>query len=471
MATLLKRFYEDSLAQASYMLACTRTKEAIVVDANRDCAQYEAAAVRHGVRIAHVTETHIHADYVSGSRELARRTGAKLYLSAEGGADWQYEFAASDGATLLHGGEVIPVGQVRVDVVHTPGHTPEHLTFVVTEPGAAAAPMGAFTGDFVFVGDVGRPDLLEKTTGAAGAMRIAAADLFESLRQFKSFPDYLQIWPGHGAGSPCGKALGAVPQTTVGYERLMNWAFAEPDAARFAERVLKGQPEPPRYFAVMKRVNRAGPEPLGERREPRLLSANEMNSAPDGRATLLDVRSAAAYAQGHVAGSVNVPAGGSFPIWAGSAVPYDRPVVLITASAAGEDAASVTRQLGLIGLDDVVGYVGWEAIPQGMPQRVTAMPQIRAAELRAVLGRNSLQVVDVRNGYEWDAGHIDGAQHIPLAQLIDRADELDPKQPVVVHCEMGGRSAVAASVLEAQGFRDVRNLEGGYRAWQEAASD
>lgn len=471
MGALLKRFYEDPLAQASYLLACTRTKEALVVDANRDIAQYEAAAAAHGVRIAHVTETHIHADYVSGSRELASRTGARLYLSAEGGDDWQYEFAAADGAALLRAGDVISVGELRVDVAHTPGHTPEHLMFVLTEPGAAAAPMGAFTGDFVFVGDVGRPDLLEKAAGLGGTMREAAAQLFDSLRQFKTFPDYLQIWPGHGAGSPCGKALGAVPQTTVGYERLVNWAFAEASKERFVERVLAGQPEPPRYFAVMKRVNRAGPAPLGARREPRLLIAAETRSAGDDDALLLDVRDAASFANAHISGSVNVPAGKSFPIWAGSAVPYDRPIVLITASDLSDEAAWAARQLALIGLDDVMGYTGWETISRTTPRRIASIPQVSAAELRGLLGRDSVQVVDVRNRNEWDAGHMDGARHIALPQLADRAAELDPAAPVIVHCQTGGRSAVAASMLEARGFRDVRNLAGGYSAWLEATGD
>src|SRR5688500_1353623 len=197
---LLKRFYDTPLAQASYLIGCQATGDALVIDPNRDVEQYVAAAAAEGLRIAHVTETHIHADFVSGSRELAARTGARLYLSAEGGTDWQYGFAKADGAELLRDGSRFSVGRVRVDVLHTPGHTPEHLAFMITDTAATDRPMGVFTGDFIFVGDVGRPDLLEKAAGVAGTMEAGARQLYASLQRFKSLPPWLQLWPGHGAG-------------------------------------------------------------------------------------------------------------------------------------------------------------------------------------------------------------------------------------------------------------------------------
>ena len=201
---LLKRFYDNGLAQASYLIGCSATGEAIVVDANRDVEQYVRAASDEGLRVTHVTETHIHADFVSGSRELAARTGAKLLLSDEGGPEWRYAFAAAADATLLRDGDSFMVGNIRFDVLHTPGHTPEHLSFLVTDTPATDRPMGAITGDFIFVGDVGRPDLLERAANVAGTMRASAQALFRSIQRFKQLPDSLQIWPGHGAGSACG---------------------------------------------------------------------------------------------------------------------------------------------------------------------------------------------------------------------------------------------------------------------------
>jgi hydroxyacylglutathione hydrolase len=222
---ILKRFYDEKLAQASYLIGCAATGESIVIDANRDVAQYVDAAAREGVKVTHVSETHIHADFVSGSLELARRTGAEMLLSDEGDAAWKYAFVNAAGATLLRGGDTFMVGNIRIDVLHTPGHTPEHLSFLITDTLATSEPMGAVTGDFLFVGDVGRPDLLERAAGIAGTMETGARTLFQSLQRFKSLPDYLQIWPGHGAGSACGKALGAVPTSTLGYERIVNWGL------------------------------------------------------------------------------------------------------------------------------------------------------------------------------------------------------------------------------------------------------
>jgi hydroxyacylglutathione hydrolase len=237
---LLKRFYDPKLAQASYLVGCAATGEALVVDPNRDVDQYVTAADDEGLRISHVTETHIHADFVSGSRELAARTGAKLYLSDEGGPDWRYAFAAADGAMLLRDSDSFMVGTVRVEALHTPGHTPEHMTFLITDTATTDRPMGAFTGDFIFVGDVGRPDLLERAAKVAGTMEAGARTLYHSIQRFKGLPDWLQLWPGHGAGSACGKALGAVPSTTLGYERISNWALNAESEDAFVREVLAG---------------------------------------------------------------------------------------------------------------------------------------------------------------------------------------------------------------------------------------
>ncbi len=263
---IVKRFFEPLLAQTSYLIGCSAAGEAIVIDPNRDADQYVAAAAAHGLRISHVTETHIHADFVSGSRELAARTGATILLSAEGGPDWSYDFI-SEARPLAHG-DRITIGNVTLDVVHTPGHTPEHLTFLVTDGAVANLPIAAVTGDFIFVGDVGRPDLLEKAVHVKGTMEAGARTLYRSLQAFNRHEEWLQIWPGHGAGSSCGKGISAVPHSTLGYERRFNWAFRTADEASFVSHVLEGQPDPPTYFAAMKRVNKAGPRVMGTRPLP-----------------------------------------------------------------------------------------------------------------------------------------------------------------------------------------------------------
>jgi hydroxyacylglutathione hydrolase len=273
---IVKRFYDEKLAQASYLIGCAATGEALVVDANRDLDQYLEMAEAEGVRITHVSETHIHADYVSGSRELAQRTGAQLYLSDEGDENWKYAFAEEAGAILVKDGDHFQVGNIRIAVMHTPGHTPEHISFLVTDGAAADRPIGALTGDFVFVGDVGRPDLLEKAAGVTGTMEAGARVLFHSLERFKEQPDYLQIWPGHGAGSACGKGLSSIPTSTVGYERLFNWAFQIDDEEEFVAAVLEGQPEPPKYFAEMKRINKVGPAILSGFRRPERLTTDRL---------------------------------------------------------------------------------------------------------------------------------------------------------------------------------------------------
>jgi hydroxyacylglutathione hydrolase len=465
---LLKRFYDEPLAQASYLIGCAATGEALVVDPSRDVEQYVRAAEEEGLRVTHVAETHIHADFVSGARELAARTGASLYLSGEGGPDWAYAFADDAGATLVGEGDSFAVGNVRVDVLHTPGHTPEHLSFLVTDTAGADRPMGIVTGDFVFVGDVGRPDLLERAAGWQGTMEAGARALFRSLQRFKRLPDYLQIWPGHGAGSACGKALGAVPQSTVGYERMFNWAFGVDDEDEFVRAVLAGQPEPPKYFAEMKRINRDGPTALGWQGRPPRLDAARLGELAGGPAVVVDTRPAAAFAVGHVPGTINIPLARSFATWAGSLVPYDRDVYLVTGEQGEADVDEALRELRTIGLDRVAGYFDQDAVQAWAAAggRPTTVPQTTPAQLAADLAAGNVAVVDVRGRAEWEAGHLPGVPNVPLAQLTDRLAELPRDRPLVVHCQRGTRSAIAASVLQARGFTNVVNLTGGFAEWQ-----
>jgi hydroxyacylglutathione hydrolase len=472
-----RQFYDQPLAQASYLIGCQATGEAIVVDPLRDPAPYMEAAQAEGLRITHITETHIHADFVSGARELRVATDAQLYLSAEGGTDWQYAFAAEDQATLLRDGDHIMVGNIRLDVMHTPGHTPEHLSFVVTDTPRAAGPMGIITGDFVFVGDVGRPDLLEKAAKIANTMEAGAHTLFASLERFRQLPDHLQLWPGHGAGSACGKALGAVPSSTVGYEKLANWGVATTDEAEFVRMVLDGQPEPPRYFAEMKRINRDGPPVLGARSPLPLLAAAEVASrvrTDVASVWCIDVRPAASFAQRHVPGSLSVPYGRSFSTWVGSIVPYSVDVILLAPhdkvdSAEAERIVTAARSdLLRIGLDRVCGWSHAEQVITAIEQLGGEAGQIAERDVNAAEVRGAeLPVVDVRGLSEWSAGHLPHAQHIPLGDLAERLGELPPGA-FGVQCQSGARSAIATSLLHRLGRSDAVNLRGGYAAWQRA---
>jgi len=467
----LKRFYDDGLAQASYLIGCAVTGEAIVIDANRDIAQYLDAAAAEKLRVTHVTETHIHADYVSGSRELARAAGAKLFLSAEGGRDWQYAFAKEEGATLLRDGDEIRVGNIRIKAMHTPGHTPEHLSFLVTDTAGADAPMGIVSGDFVFVGDVGRPDLLERAAKVAGTMEEGARQLFRSLEKFRALPDWIQVWPGHGAGSACGKSLGAVPTSTVGYEKRFNWGVGTTDEKDFVTMVLAGQPDPPRYFAEMKRINREGPRVLGTFTMPARVGRSALERAIAQGHTVIDTRTADHFAAAHAPGTINIPLNKSFAGWAGWLVRYDTDIHLI----ADDEVAArrAIRDLAMIGLDRVTAWSDAAVIAEwsaaGLPVGKVATMDVAALAPR--LARGEVTVLDVRNLSEWSAGHLPGAMHIPLGRLDERFKEIPDDKPLIVQCQSGGRSAIAASVLQQLGVSSATNLTGGYAAWQQQGFD
>ena len=463
---LLQRFYDDGLAQASYLIGCDSTGEALVVDANRHVEPYLEAAQAEDLRITQVTETHIHADFVSGSRELAQRCGARLYLSDEGGPDWRYGYAAVDGATLLKDGDRLQVGKVGIDVLHTPGHTPEHLAFLVTDTAGAAAPMGLLSGDFVFVGDVVRPDLLERAVNLRGTMEASARQLFRSLQRLSTFPDYLQLWPGHGAGSACGKALGAVPQSTLGYERIVNWAFRIASENEFVTAALEGQPEPPRYFGEMKRINRDGPRLLGALQRPPRLDVARIAALVAAGAMVVDTRPAAEFAAGHLPGTINIPLNRAFTTWAGWLVPYAGDCALLVDSARPEGIDEAVRDLAMIGLDRVAGYA--ELDRRATRDAVGVIHSFTVQQLAERMRQGAVTVVDVRDHAEWQAGHLRGVANIPLGTLAQRIDEVPPTGAVVLHCQSGSRSAIAASLLQARGRSNVVDLEGGFAAWRAA---
>ena len=443
-----------------------QSREAIVVDPNADVGMYTRAAGADRVRIVHVTETHIHADFVSGARALAVAAGARLHLSGEGNGDWTYSRDALAGADVLRNGALIEFGRVRMCAHHTPGHTPEHLTFLVSDLERGEEPVGALTGDFIFVGDVGRPDLLEKAAGESGTMDAFARQLFQSLQKFRSQPDHLQIWPGHGAGSACGKSLGAMPQSTLGYEKLFNWALADLGEDEFVERVLADQPVPPRYFAVMKRVNRSAAS--HESTSPaRKLSLDDLRQALDKKAIIVDTRPAEKFAASHVPGTMNIPLGKSFLNWMGAFVPEHADVSLIVEADSDDAVKAILHDLCKIGITRLRGVLGRDVI-QEWKSRVAPLAgveQLDATGLAEISDRDRVQIIDVRSPEEWSNGHLPGAKHIPLAALPDALDELDKSVPIVLHCKGGGRSSIAASFLQSHGIANVANLAGGYEAW------
>ncbi|MCA9132444.1 MAG: MBL fold metallo-hydrolase [Planctomycetales bacterium] len=460
---LLKYFYDPKLAHASYLVGCQQAKVAIVVDPGRDIDQYLQTAEREGLQLVAVAETHIHADYVSGARELADRVGAKLYVSDEGPAEWKYRYVAAYEHQLLHEGDQIRIGKIRLDVMHTPGHTPESISFVLTDQGGGAdKPMGIFTGDFVFVGSIGRPDLLEEAAGLLGTAEPGARDLFHSAERFKKLPDYLQVWPAHGAGSACGKGLGAIPSSTVGYEKLFNPALQFRDEEEFVQYILADQPEAPKYFAVMKRVNKEGPRVLGAGHHHVLLDIAQLQSAVDD-GTVIDLAPKPQFAQGHVPGTLNIPLE-LLATWAGWLADYDRPVYLICEPAQLEEAARVLHK---IGLEQIAGAFDTSLVASSglaNEQYGSGTP----ADLAAAIQAGDVTLLDVRSDEEWNAGHIAQAQHHYLGRLPQTLDQIPRDRRVVVQCQSGARSAVAASVLQAAGVSDVVDLAGGYSAWAAA---
>ncbi|MFP3324010.1 rhodanese-like domain-containing protein [Planococcus sp. SIMBA_160] len=465
---LLRYFYNEKLAHASYVVGCQKTGEAVVVDPMRDVSAYEELAKKENLNIVGALETHIHADFVSGSRELNDRFGTKLYISDEGDADWKYQNLDEVSHQLLKDGDQFMIGNLVFDVMHTPGHTPESISFLLTDKGGSAdKPMGIFTGDFVFVGDVGRPDLLEKAAGVQGTSEAGASQMYKSIERFKALADYLQVWPAHGAGSACGKSLGAVPSTTVGYEKAFNWAMQFDEEASFKKALLEGQPEPPYYFAVMKSVNKVGPQLLKDLPEPKeITSATAVEALLAEGKQVLDMRPADAYSKGHIQGTINIPFNKSFANWAGWIVDYNKPLYVLLDTEKLEEALIALHS---VGIDEIYGF-GEAGNIVSQADNLASYENVAPSEANEMVENGEAYVLDVRNQTEFDEGHIDNAQHIMVGTLKNRLDEIDTDKTIIVQCQAGARSAIAASVLKANGIDQLVNMTGGYNKWQQDAA-
>lgn len=453
-----EHIYDKSLAQGSYLIGCQASGEAIVIDAKRDIDTYLEIAHKNNLKITHITETHIHADYLCGSRELAAVTGAEMYLSDEGGPDWQYEFPHIG----LIDGSLIKVGNLSLEVMHTPGHTPESISFILTDHPASDEPVMIFTGDFVFVGDVGRPDLLEKAAGIQGTKEEGAKQMYQSLQRFAQLPDYIQVWPAHGAGSACGKALGAVSSSTVGYEKIRNWALQyEEKEAEFIENLLDGQPEPPKYFAMMKKLNKVNRPLLTEVPKHKKLTKEEFLRAYQNGMTVIDTRTNSDFAKGHLPKTLSIQNGNSFSTWMGWVLDYQEQFILIADENQMED---LTRKLMRIGLDGMYGYV---SNISDLEIELVSSHCISVQDFENYVGKEGVQIIDVRNQSEFDDGHIEGAIHLFVGTLQDNLNKLDKNKEWIVHCQSGYRSSLACSILEKNGFTNLKNYLGGMKEWKE----
>ncbi|WP_227396451.1 MBL fold metallo-hydrolase [Jeotgalibacillus aurantiacus] len=458
---LFRSYFDEKLAQYSYLVGCQRTGEAILIDPPRSVEAILADAKKEGLSVSAAAETHIHADFVSGARQLAEKHGVKLYLSDEGDENWKYQYTDNLNVEPVTDGSTFKIGNIEFKVLHTPGHTPESISFILTDRGGGAdKPMGIFTGDFVFVGDIGRPDLLEKAAGAAGTAESGAKAMFQSVQRFKELPDYLMVWPGHGAGSACGKSLGAVPQSTVGYEKQFNWAMKETNEAAFIEELLKDQPEAPAYFAEMKKVNKLGPAVLDETNVEWFNSADDLAAFSQQPGNIvIDTRPSKEAEKGLVPGSINIPFGKMLPNWAGWLINYDEDIALIVKP---EQAEEAIQTLQSIHLDRIVKLADPAIIASVATETYTSVDTETFAKLK---DNKDYQVIDVRNDSEWKNGRIEGTEHKMLGHLRKEGSKLDPNKPVLIHCQSGARSAIAASVMLGLGYKDVTHLTGGFNAW------
>jgi glyoxylase-like metal-dependent hydrolase (beta-lactamase superfamily II) len=450
-AMYFEQFYLGCLAHASYLLGSEG--EAVVVDPQRDVEIYLEAAQEHGLKIRHIFETHLHADFVSGHKELAARTGATIYMGAQAGATFPH-VDLTDGFELRF-------GRARIKVLETPGHTPESICLLVTDEQKSSQPWAVLTGDTLFIGDVGRPDLSTTHTPVQ-----LAGLLYDSLHnKLLKLADEVAVYPAHGAGSLCGRQMRAERSSTIGTERLTNYALQIASREDFVKQLTENLPARPEYFLKDAEINRGGAEPLADLSPLPRLSAKEVRALMDQGAPVLDVRAGDQFAAGSIPGAINIALSGQFATWAGTILGLTGRPILV---AGGDEQLQEARvRLARVGIDAERGYLGggvdaWA----GAGFELAAIPQISAPELRESLAQNRVQVLDVRREPEWKAGHIANAQLFPLDRFSGQIPAPDKTLPLVVHCKSGYRSMIACSLLKKAGYESVTNLVGGFDAWE-----
>jgi glyoxylase-like metal-dependent hydrolase (beta-lactamase superfamily II)/rhodanese-related sulfurtransferase len=448
-----EQFSLGCLAHASYVLASEG--DAVVVDPQRDVDIYLKAAEEHGVKIRHIFETHLHADFVSGHRELAARTGAKIYIGARAGATFPH-VDVQDGFELQ-------VGKVRIHAIETPGHTPEGICLVISNEEKSSTPWAVLTGDTLFIGDVGRPDLSKTHTP-----KELAGMLYDSLHgKLLKLRDEVLVYPAHGAGSLCGRNMRAERSSTIGTERLTNYALQIKSREEFVRQLTANLPARPEYFLQDAEINRGGAPALADLPELPPISAPELKSMLDEGVIALDVRPGDQFAAGHVPGSVNIALSGQFATWAGTVLGLGSCPVLIADSS--EQVSEARLRLARVGIENLRGYLN-----SGVPAWTQAgfelaeLPQITAESLNERMRDHGSQVLDVRREPEWQAGHIEGAAWWPLDNFKVSPPEIDRDAPIAVHCKSGYRSMIACSLLQRAGFKNITNVIGGFDAWQQS---
>jgi glyoxylase-like metal-dependent hydrolase (beta-lactamase superfamily II)/rhodanese-related sulfurtransferase len=450
-----KQFYLGCLAHASYLVGCRG--EAAVVDPQRDVDLYIEEAARQNLAIKHVIETHLHADFVSGHRELARRTGAKIYFGYKANARFDH--------VPVHDGEEIKMGTATLRFLETPGHTPESISILVSDAEEAQNPVAVLTGDTLFIGDVGRPDLL----GATMSPQELAGMLYDSLHQkLLTLPDHVKVYPAHGAGSMCGRNISKETSSSIGEQRKFNYALQPMSREQFTKMMTTDLPEAPQYFSADAKINREGPALIDELPAPAALSPADVDRLQKNGHIVLDTRPSDQYGTAHIPGAVNIGLSGQFASWAGSLVPLNTPLIIVAENV--DHVREARIRLARVGHENIAGYLeggilAWHEA--GYP--VAKMEQITVDELDRRMKENAVDVVlDVRRPGEWTSGHINSAIHIPLSKLERETSRLDKDKKIAVICAGGFRSSAGTSILERQGFNRITNVVGGMTAWNNA---